>query len=338
MKIQILLLISLITFSKASTQEAYPFYKSADNAAITNLDSDYRNSSVLLEYKESFLSVNNHVLLISSNKNIASDIKKGAYFHNNQFKKGELLLKDGKTFKMDYKFRLSLVSGDIELKNRQNEVTIVNINDVNTFSLYVKDSTFSIKKIQVRESPYFYNDEFQIGELILTRDRHYKSEFRYRYNQFTGILEVKYPDNQILTIEKSEVLAFSLTIEDKIINFIQVPLTNKPNEFKLLQVIYFSPNLKLLRDSQKGIQLGVQATNSPNNNKHIEMSYYYKEEYHYYLSNADKTHEVELTEKSLSKVLPNKKKELKKLFSQAKYKQNLTVSKVFDLMKALDKK
>ncbi len=353
MKTQILLLLTLVAFFKASSQNNnFPVYnpdfdyRSASNRAIESIqnDIDKRSNSNsnphLLWSQKNVVTVKNHVFLIGSNKDIPSDIKNGIYFYNNQFNKGELSLKDGKSYNSDYIYRLNLVSGDIEIKNKQAEVVIVNVNDINTFSLYAENGTFTLKEIKVKESPYFYNDEFQTGELILTRDRHYKSEFRYRFDQFSGTLEVKYPDNQILTIDNNEILAFSLNIEDKVINFIQVPVANKPNEFKLLQVIYFSPNLKLLRDSRKAIRHGlfaVLASKNPNDKKDTDLSYLYREEYSYYLSYEGKLQEVQLTEKSLSNVLPHKKKELKKLFSQAKYKENLTVSKVFDLLKALDK-
>ena len=352
MKTQILLLLTLVAFSKASSQIGFTNsnpdfdYRSASKIAIESIqnDIDKRSNSNsnphLLWSQKNVVTVKNHIFLIGSDKDIPSDIKNGVYFYNNKFNKGELSLKDGKSYNSDHIYRLNLVSGDIEIKNKKAEVVIVNVSDINTFSLYVEKRTFTLKEIKVKESPYFYNDEFQTGELILTRDRHYKSEFRYRFDQFLGTLEVKYPDNQILIIDNNEILAFSLNIEDKVINFIQVPVANKPNEFKLLQVIYFSPNLKLLRDSKKAIRHGLAAalaSNKPNDKKDTDLSYLYREEYSYYLSHEGKLQEVQLTEKSLSNVLPQKKGELKKLFSQAKYKENLTVSKVFDLMKALDK-
>jgi hypothetical protein len=289
--------------------------------------------------KDDILVVNNYVFSVLCNGEIFADAKKGSYFFNDEFHKGELLLDENKKFTSDYTFRFNLLTGAIEMKNLGNEILVFNAQKVNSFSLKIKDKFFNFKQLNVTGSPYFYDDTFHSGELILTKERHYKSEFQYRFNQNRGSIEVKYPDNQILTIDNKEVLAFSLNIEDKVINFMQVSLADKPNEVKLLQVIYFSPHIKLLRDVYKDIQKKIDVKASYFEVEKANVNYQYKENYHYFISNKDKPfEEVFFTEKSLTKVFPEKRKELKKLFSQSKYSENLTVSNVFALMKALEKK
>ncbi len=312
-----------------------PFYTSSNSVARSN--GYYLNSNLSSLRNDIFL-VNNRAFSVLCNSEIPADVRKGSYFFDNEFHKGELVLDDDKNYKSDYTFRFNLLTGSIEMKHFNDEILIFNTPQIKSFSLNVKDKFFNFKQLNVSGTPYFYNDAFHSGELILTRNRHYKSEFQYRLNQYTGSIDVKYPDNQIFAIDNKEVQAFSLNIENKDVNFIQVPLADKPNEFKLMQVIYFSSNIKLLRNVHKDIQQDIEVKSAYLDIEKSNVNYQYKENYHYFISNKDKPlEEVQLTEKSLTKALPEKKKELKKLFSQAKYADNLTVSKVFDLMKALDK-
>ena len=114
--------------------------------------------------------------------------------------------------------------------------------------------------------------------------------------------------------------------------------TADTNQFKLLQAIYFSPTIKLLRDSNKDLERETDLKSGFLNTNKMGSHYLYKENYHYYISKVDQPLvEVQLTENSLKKVFPEKKKIIKKLFAQSKYKDDLTVSKVKDLMQALDK-
>jgi hypothetical protein len=147
MKIQILFLLTLVTFSKAFSQIGFTNsnpdfdYRSASKTAIESIQNDIdkraNSNSHLLWSQKNVVTVKNHVFLIGSNKDIPSDIKNGIYFYNNQFNKGELSLKDGKLYKSDCIYRFNLVSGDIEIKNKKSEVVIVNVDDINSFSLYV---------------------------------------------------------------------------------------------------------------------------------------------------------------------------------------------------------
>lgn len=337
MKIQIIIFLVSITLSKAFAQYDFndPYYKSASNIAIQN--GQFLKSPNMSRLKNDVIFVANHTFTIATNGEIPTDFKKSRYFYDEEFHIGELLLTDKRYFKMEYTYRFDLLTGNIELKNQDNKTLTLNIQQVVNFSIIIKDKFFNFNQINVQGAPYFYSADFHQGELILSKNRRYKSEFKYRFNQYLGTLEIQYPDNQIFALDNKEVMAFSLNIENKVISFMQIGTTDT-NEFKLLQAIYFSPTIKLLRDSNKDIVRESDMTSGYLSSSKMVSRYLYKENYHYFISKVDQPLvEVQLTEKSLAKVFPEKKKILKKLFAQSKYKEDLTVSKVQDLMQALDK-
>lgn len=337
MKTQILILLISITLSKASAQYDYgtQIDRSASIIAIQN--SHYLINPEWSKLKNEVIFVNNHVFTITTDGLTPTDLKKSRYFYDDKFHLGEVLLTDQRYFKPEYTYRFDLLTGNIELKDKSNEISKVSIEQIVSFTLDMKGKFFNFTHIDVKGTPYFYSPDFHQGELILTKNRHYKSEFKYRFNQYLGTLEVQYPDNQIFTLDNKEVMAFSLNIENKVINFMQIG-TADTNQFKLLQAIYFSPTIKLLRDSNKDIERETNMKSGYLNSSKIGIHYSYIENYHYYISKAEQPLvEVQLTENSLKKVFPEKKKIIKKLFAQSKYKDNLTVSKVQDLMQALDK-
>lgn len=337
MKTQILIVLVCITLSKALAQydNSDPYYKSASNIAMQN--GQYLKSPSMPRLKNDIIFVANHTFTITTNGEMPTDFKKNRYFHDDEFHIGELLLTDKRYFKMEYTYRFDLLTGNIELKDQENRIVPLNVQQVVSFSMIVKDKFFNFNQIDVKGTPYFYSADFHQGELILTKNRHFISEFKYRFNQYLGTLDVQYPDNRIFTLDNKEVMAFALNIENRVINFMQIGTAPDTNEFKLFQVIYFSPSIKLLRNSNKDIEHESDLTSGYLTNSKMGGRYLYKESYHYFISKVDQPLiEVQLTEKSLRKVFPEKKKELKKLFSQSKYKENLTVSKVYDLMIALD--
>ena len=334
MKTQILILLVSITLSKAFAQNDYAD-SSISNITIRNAYN--LKSTQLSTLKNDVIFVSNHTFTIATDGEIPSDFKKSRYFYDDGFHLGELLLTDKRYFKPEYTYRFDLLTGNIELKDKANEILTVSLEQIVSFTFDMKGKFFNFTQIDVHGTPYFYSPDFHQGELILTKNRHYKSEFKYRFNQYLGTLEVQYPDNQIFTLDSKDVMAFSLNIENKVINFIQIGTTDT-NQFKLLQAIYFSPSIKLLRDSNKDIQHDLDMTSGFLNSSSAKNRYTYKENYRYFISKINQPLiEVQLTEKSLKKVFPEKKKVLKKLFAQSKYKDDLTVSKVQDLMQALDK-
>ncbi len=333
MKIKILLIIILIASVKIYGQYTNidPYYKSASFDFIENSNNA---SLALLDLKNSVLVIDDVSFMLSSKSIITPSLKSRTYFYDDEFHKGELLLSNDRYHKDDFMYRLNLDKGQIELKNLDNQTFTLNASDIILFSMNIKGELYYFKHIDVSDSPYFYNSDFHPGELILTENRYYKSEYQYRFNQNNSTLDVKNTNDKIVTFYSKEVIAFSLKIEDKVINFIRVPILGKSDEFKLLQIIYFSNKLRLLRDPNKELKNDfVEVRGSTK----IQNKYVYQENYHYYISKMqDALVEVEFNEKSFLKVFPEKQKVLRKLFSQPKYKDNLTVSKVFELMKTLD--
>lgn len=167
----------------------------------------------------------------------------------------------------------------------------------------------------------FFNDSiFREGELR-TRKGLFTTELGYRFDQVEQTVEVKTATGKQLYLEPKDVLYCKLFFKEYTAIFMPVTLPKKKN-LTLVQVVYKTPTLQMYRDIHKKM-----------------LHYGLEKDYHYYIRKDNKGHlkEVEINEKSLIKVLPDKRSRITKFF-KGKNKEDLTLSKVVHLMGELDDK
>jgi hypothetical protein len=180
--------------------------------------------------------------------------------------------------------------------------------------------------------PYFYDDHFHKGEVTLTQNRHYSKGYKYKFDQLLNTVLLQNPDGEEALLDSKEIISFQLFIGDKTINFIK---TNLPHikEQTLVQVLYWSPKMKLLRDIKKKIIKNKEYFSYSGG----EVPSKIINDYGYYFSkNEEQLMLIKPNKKGFIKALPEKKIEIERLFKTKAF-DNLTVNKLAELMEKLDK-
>jgi hypothetical protein len=179
--------------------------------------------------------------------------------------------------------------------------------------------------------PYFYDDQFHKGEVILTYNRRYSKGYKYKFDQIRNTVLLQNPDGEEVLLEAKDILSFQLNIGDKTINFVK---TNLPHikEPTIVQVIYWSPKMRLFRDIKKKIIKNKEYF--PYSGGEVPSKIV--NDYTYYFSkNDEQLMFIKPQKKGFIKALPDKEKEIVRLFKTKKF-EDLTVSKLAELMQKLD--
>jgi hypothetical protein len=187
---------------------------------------------------------------------------------------------------------------------------------------------------QVVGEPYFYDSLYRAGELKTLKGL-YRSQVKFRFNQIERTVQVQLADGKELLINEKEIIYCKLYIEDKTITLVPAPLANG-RKLTLVQVIYQSPRIQLLRDIRKYLYR-VKSDNIDGYSSEKVFDEVRKD-YRYYLRKGDTGDftEVKLNAKSFGKVL-QKHSQLKQLFKDGEKKDGLTISKLTEIMATLDK-
>jgi hypothetical protein len=191
--------------------------------------------------------------------------------------------------------------------------------------------TFNDRYDGIEGNYYFYDTLYHEGELWMTNNRHYTSDYKYKFDQIEGTVQIRYADGKELLLDVNQVLSFAMFIDDKTVNFVKAQLPKAENK-RLFQVIYWSSSMKLLRDIKKKA-VRTKLKTSFSNNKVVDKI---ESDYHYYFSRKnDNLVEIKINKKGIIKALPNKEKEIERLF-KTKTLKDLTVTKLAELMQKLD--
>lgn len=178
---------------------------------------------------------------------------------------------------------------------------------------------------------YFADTLYHKGELKTSKNL-YTSELQYRFDLFDGTIQVELESGEERLLVEEDIVYFKLFINNDVILFLPA---NVPNGKKitLLQVIYRSPTMQLLKD------LKTYNTVKYDNKQH---HYYYEihNDFHYYFNKGGRAPftEVKLKAKSFVKVMPEKKSRIDHLFKSANNSGELTLTKLASIMKILDAK
>lgn len=195
--------------------------------------------------------------------------------------------------------------------------------------------TFDDRYDGVKGNRFFYDEFYHDGEVWLTDSTHLTNEAKYRFDQVSGSLQIKYPNGKEMYLNTLTINTFSLNIEKQNITFIKTAVPDKPREYALYQIIYYSPTLKLLRDSRKKLS----RVNDTGAYSRGEVYDEIENDYHYYMQKANnKMVEVKLSRKSFTKALPEMERKIEAIFNSPKYKGDLTISKLAEIMQKLDER
>ena len=209
-------------------------------------------------------------------------------------------------------------------------------------NLATSDEAFRIinpydgRKVELIGEVYFNDTLYHEGELK-THRRLYTTEFQYRFNQVERTVQVKSADGKQLYLNEREIVYCKIMIEGKAVMLMPAKVPNG-RKITVVQVLYQSPNMQLYRDARKFI-FRVKSTNIDGYSS--EKVYdEVRKDYRYYLRVGDTGDftEVKTTAKSFAQVLPAKRSQIELLFKAGKKKEGLSVTKLTEIMKALDSK
>jgi hypothetical protein len=187
----------------------------------------------------------------------------------------------------------------------------------------------------IKGNRYFYDDKYHEGTLTMTRKREFGKDMLFRYDQLEGTVQMKSPDGKEVLVDQNEVLNFNLFVENKSVIFIRMKTSTNSANFSLVQVIYYSPTLMVVRDPRKKLKR-VENVGAYSSNEIYDT---YVNDYHYFIKRGEETiQEVKPTAKSLGKAMPDKAKKIESLFKAAKSMGELSVSKLAEIIKKLDEK
>ncbi len=185
----------------------------------------------------------------------------------------------------------------------------------------------------IKGNRYFYDNQFHEGVLTMTKKREFGNGFLFRYDQLEGTVQMRYPDGKEILVDQRDILNFNLFVENKSVIFLRMKIPTNPDGLNLVQVIYYSPTMQLVRDPRKKLKR-VENTGAYSKNEIYDT---YDNDYHYFIKiGKENLVEVKPTAKSLSKVMPSRAARIESLFKAAKYKGKLSVTKLADIIKKLD--
>jgi hypothetical protein len=185
----------------------------------------------------------------------------------------------------------------------------------------------------VKGSHFFYDNNYHEGTMTMTKNREFGKDMMFRFDQAEGTVQMKYPDGKEILVNQNEILNFNLFVENKSVVFIRMKTPRNETGFTLVQVIYHSPTLKVVRDPRKKLKR-VENTGAYSQNQIYDT---YDNDYHYFMQRGEENvQEVKPTAKSFSKAMPDKAKKIETLFKAAKSKGELSVSRLAEIMKKLD--
>jgi hypothetical protein len=196
---------------------------------------------------------------------------------------------------------------------------------------------FDDRLINMRGSRFFLDSTYRPGELQTTKTL-YTTELQYRFDQIERTVQVKLENGKELWLNEKDVVYLKIFIDDKVVHFIPALVPNGRKSMTLLQVIYKSPTMQLLRDSRKYI-FRVKSDNIDGYSSQ-EVYDEVRKDYRYFFNTGESAvfTEVKTEAKSFIKLMPTKRSEIARLFKTAQTKGGLNITKLSDILKELDKK
>ena len=195
-------------------------------------------------------------------------------------------------------------------------------------------SNYDILGTETKGSRYFNDETFVKGELK-TPDSLYQKDMLFRYDQIDRTLQIKLPNGKEGALDPRNIVYFKLFIEDKSFLFERTQIAYK-REQDILQVIYSSPTMRLLRDARKKKRKVTDTdlyTSAPKAHYIV-----YENDYRYYLVFGDmaKLDPVNISKMSFANLIPSKAAFISQLFDRKEFRTDLTVTKLKELIGLLD--
>jgi hypothetical protein len=195
---------------------------------------------------------------------------------------------------------------------------------------------FDEREVNTKGTRYFLDSMYRPGELKTTNQL-YTTELLYRFDQIERTVQVRLPDGKEMLLKEQDVVYLKINFGDRSVMFVSAAV---PNGYArtLVQVIYQSPTMQLLRDSRKYI-FKVKSDNLDGYSSEIVYNDVRKD-YRYFFNKGGSRpfKEIKPDAKNFIKVMPERKALITRLFKTAEQKEGVTLTKLSNILKELDKK
>lgn len=170
---------------------------------------------------------------------------------------------------------------------------------------------FNMSPIELKGSRYF-NEEYAAGEIWMSRNRHYSTELKYRFDEYENSVQVKYRKGNELLLLPEEIEYFKLYNKTDTLLFFKMQLPGEKNVSKLFMVVYASPAYKLIKLPGKRYRYVNDKIPYGSGERYDE----YIDEHRYFIKIGKSAFtEIKPTQKALMKAFPQKREILDRLFS-----------------------
>jgi hypothetical protein len=223
------------------------------------------------------------------------------------------------------------------LLSAQNRTQDGRINFIGTGDRFQYINPFDEREVSTRGSRFFLDSMYRPGELKTTKNL-YSSEMLYRFDQIERTVQVRIVENgKELFLSENDVVYVKINYGDHPVHFVNAAVPNG-HASTLVQVIYQTPTLQLLRDSRKFI-FKVKSDNIDGYSSE-EVYHDVRKDYRYFISKGEgkKFVEIKPDAKNLIKIFPEKKALIARLFKAAESKEGMTLTKLAGIMKEVDVK
>lgn len=188
------------------------------------------------------------------------------------------------------------------------ESSVARLNQINRGSGLIP--VFNLQTGEIKGSRFF-NKDYSEGEVWLTKDRHYSSEYKYKFDESENTLQVQTKNGKEILLLSYEIDVAKLYVNGSTVTYFRAEVPNSGGNQRLFQILFVGKKYTLLK--LPGKKLVKNDNTGGYNTGDINQEYIPT---HLYFLQADNKpfQEIKMTKRSLLKALPQKKAALEDFF------------------------
>ncbi len=208
------------------------------------------------------------------------------------------------------------------------------VNRINSMQRSGQLPIFNMSEVSI-EGSKFFNDTYELGELLMTKDRLFQvtSGYKYRVDELKNEINALTPKGEELALLNEEIVYLKLYIKGKEVLFMNGTLPNAKKTDRILQVLFVGKNYQLFKLGGKEYKR-LNRTEGLSDKKATDK---YSNNHHYYLQITDGIYsEIKLKKDDIINTIPSKKNQLIRLFDGEKFKDKITEVSLIEILQNID--
>jgi hypothetical protein len=208
------------------------------------------------------------------------------------------------------------------------------VNRINAMQISGQLPIFNLSEVSI-EGSKFFNDNYELGELLMTKDRLFQvtSGYKYRVDELKNEINALTPKGEELALLNEEIVYLKLYLKGKEVLFMNGTLPNGKKTDRLLQVLFVGKNYQLFKLGGKE----YSRLNRPQGLSEKKITDKYANKHSYFLQITDGAYsEIKLKQEDIINSIPSKKNQLTRLFDSEKYKGKITELSLINILHDID--